>query len=256
MALLAAQRPRRETRTPTSPRPRSRRPTRDRSTTSHRDGRSVDLGLGPRHRHHVGRRRVRAARRRAGRAASARRRSSPRSASSCGSGHRHGQSLAATATRIRCPGRNRQPVAIRSSSTVGLALAGEVDRAARHRLGFARGRDVVELDRHDRPRAGMARSRSRTRGAPSTATGSASGSVSKQALRASSTRWSPNSPLSGGGGHQLPVARPTAADAGAVLPARPASAPSPRPTPARPSLEIHSPETRGLAPPRWSRAPR
>ena len=61
----------------------------------------------------------------------------------------------ATATRIRCPGRNRQPVAIRSSSTVASPVAGEVDRAAGDRLRLARRRDVVQLDRDDRARARM-----------------------------------------------------------------------------------------------------
>ena len=76
-------------------------------------------------------------------------------AASCGNGHRHGQSFAATATRIRCPGRNRQPVAIRSSSTSSCAVTGEVDRTAGDRLRFALRRDVVQLHRDDRPRARM-----------------------------------------------------------------------------------------------------
>ena len=73
--------------------------------------------LGPRHRHHVGRGGVGLGVGGQARAARARRRSSRSPARSRGSGHRHGQSFAATATRIRCPGRNLQPVAIRSSST-------------------------------------------------------------------------------------------------------------------------------------------
>ena len=76
----------------------------------------------------------------------------------------------ATATRIRCPAGNCQPAAISGSSSDRLAVHRQVHGGAGDVLRGAVGRDVLELDRHQRARAGMPQ-RNRATGSPKTASG-------------------------------------------------------------------------------------
>ncbi len=130
---------------------------------------------------------------------------------------------------------------------VGLARAGHVDRAARHGLGLAGGRDVVQLDRHDRARARDGRCASARAARRARRPGSARGcALEAGAARLVDALVAEEAAV---GRRRAPVAgaTPTAAVAGRRLPARPASASSNRSRPARRRSRSTSPDTRSGA---------
>ena len=88
------------------------------------------------------------------------------------------------------PVAGRKPPAGRHQRQLERGLAGDLDvhRGGRDRLRRAVGGDVVELDRHQRARPGMPQPQSARPARRRAATGAASGSLSKTALRASSRR--------------------------------------------------------------------